>query len=151
MLGGCGSDDASITPPSDGADASGDESRNADASRTDDGSSLPPDATLTDASVDASFPPLPPAFQQCGTCMQMTCAPEIAACEADPYCTQLIECSITSGCLQSDPSSCVPSCAQSLGLTQKETLQEVKLLQSIATTCASCLAECPHPDGGDGG
>lgn len=80
--------------------------------------------------------------------MQNTCAPEIEACDADPYCVQLLTCALESGCLASGGSSCVSQCATSLGLTPKEVAQETKLLEQMATSCASCLAECPMPNGG---
>ena len=138
--------------------SSGDDTANSPDSTTDDASKAGRDGGSVDATpsldasaVDASLPPLPPAFAQCATCMQMTCEPEIAACGADPYCVQLLTCAIESGCLTSDGSSgstCVSTCATSLGLTPKQVVQETKLLESMATSCASCIAQCPKPDGG---
>jgi hypothetical protein len=106
-----------------------------------------PDQGQADASSrDASLPPLPPQYATCASCMEMTCAPELAACNEDPTCRALVECALTSGCLQTDPSACVSTCASTLGLTPKEVTAQVKLLQGIATACTSCLMQCPRPD-----
>ena len=140
------SDDTTASPDTDASHAatadSGTDTRRTDAST----------GSIADASLlaDASLPPLPPAFAACGSCMETTCEPQIAACDADAYCTEILECSITSGCLASgDGSSCASTCASSLGLTKVQLAQETKLLTDMATACTSCLAECPKPDAGN--
>ena len=131
------------------SDSSGAAGPDASDSTADDATKASRDGGVDAApALDASLPPLPPAFTECTTCMQTTCEPEIAACDADAYCVQLIACALESGCLAGDGSGCVSQCASTLGLTPKQVAQETKLLEAMATSCASCLSECPKPDAG---
>lgn len=93
---------------------------------------------------------LPPAFQACATCMVNTCAPEIEQCEQDVPCQEILTCVVESACLLTDAgeTNCITACGADSGLTNKQIIEAAKLLNQVATTCASCIVQCPKPDGG---
>ncbi len=109
------------------------------------------DAALEDAASDAA---VGATIEQCQECIFAGCGPALIECVVDPTCRELATCVLTSGCLD-DLQSCVPACLGEADLTPAEIIQQLVLLQKLATTCTSCFQTCqdalPGGLGGDGG
>lgn len=124
---------------------------------TDAGTVAPPPvvdaaADAADAEVDAGEPGA--SLEQCQECIFNGCGPALLECVLDPTCRELATCVLTSGCLD-DLQSCVPTCLDAADLSPAEIIQQLVLLQKLATTCTSCFQTCqdalPGGLGGDGG
>ena len=117
--------------------------------------SLPPpvDASAEDADADAAGD-AGSAIEQCQECIFTDCGPALLECVTDPTCRELATCVLGSGCLD-DLQSCVPACLEGANLTPAELIQQLLLLQNLATSCTSCFQTCqgavPGGAGGDAG
>jgi hypothetical protein len=88
----------------------------------------------------------------CGECLLPDttaagpCAPQVAACRADPGCDELLQCLIEAGCFEEHDletqNRCALPCALALGVTSTEEVR-VLLVTDIATCGArECSAVC---------
>jgi len=113
----------------------------ADASTLDATSPTPPvDAGAdSDANPDAGDPLQ--ALAECQACLFEDCGPALVSCLGDETCRSIAQCALTSSCLP-DLASCAAECILPLDLEPAEALQQLLLLQQLATSCTSCLATC---------
>lgn len=112
---------------------------------------------VADASVDASLGAAldaaaeagladagdPGALQACQECIFNDCGPALIACLSDETCRTLATCAITSNCLQ-DPPSCIPLCLQAQDLEPAEIIEQLVMLQQLATSCTGCFDVCQN-------
>lgn len=140
LIAGCGDDDYVETFPE------------TDASVLD--ATVPAADAATDAGDAADADDAASPLAQCQSCILDDCGPTLVACLTDPTCRSIATCALTTNCL-SDLPSCIPQCITPLGLEPGEVLQEILLLQQLATQCTTCFASCQDalppgivPDGG---
>lgn len=163
VLAACGGDDepqlgpdaATAAPAPTSPQDTPPQARDASVNSGSSGASVPQDAAVpsVDAALDAAAQPLadaatdaglslPPGIEACASCALDQCGPKLAACYNDDVCRGLLSCAVTSGCLLTDPTSCVPSCIAAADLDIFETLQQALLVSQLVTGCSSCLADC---------
>lgn len=132
---GCGDDDFIEELPS--VDAS------TDAATSSSGAS---DAATEAGETDAGNPA---ALEQCQNCIFQDCGPALIECLLDETCRELATCALTNNCLE-DLASCVPLCIDSVGSSPGEVIEQLLMLQRIATSCTSCFDICQDaiPGGG---